>query len=442
MVQTSEELMKLFYQLTLIVTVIILMVGPSTLAQESISVTAEKWEANFREHLTFTVSAKSEVEITKVELFYQIVGQLAASRNEAKFTPGKSIAAEFKIDQTEPANYMPPGTEVEYWWKITDANDNKLKTDKKTLLYLDNRHDWQKLQNKRLTLYWYEGESDFGQRLFDRANQALDTLETNVGVTVEHSLKIFIYTNHQDLLDAVYTSAKDWTGGVAFTEFGVVVLGISPDQLEWGLKATTHEISHLVIHQAMSNSLGQLPTWLDEGIAVYNENQEQLDEDFRFILEAAVKKNDLMTLRSLTSPFPADTMLANLAYGESGAVVKFIIDTYGSKGMAKLLKIFAEGALPDEALQQALGVDTDGLDNAWRATLGLPPLPGTETKSATEGESLPESTSEKVAPKNTATIAPQPTPTTEKKQNPLSWLPCLAGILPLAFFGAWARRNN
>ncbi len=399
----------------------------NTEAQEAIRITKTNLETNFREHLTFTLSAEGSADIVKAELFYQIVGQVASARNEAEFTPGKTIQAKFRFDQTDPTNYMPPGTELEYWWKLSDANGKTLKTDKQKLLYLDNRHEWQTLESKRLTLYWYDGSADFGKRLFDRANLALDTLESDVGVTVEHPIRIFIYGDHQDLLDAVSTAAKDWTGGQAFADFGVVVIGISTDQLDWGLKAMTHELSHLVIHQATNNTYGgQLPTWLDEGIAVYNENKKELDEDFRSILDTAVKKNELMSLRSLASPFPTDSMKANLAYGESGAVVKFIIDTYGTAAMAKLLKIFAEGALPDEALQQALGVDMVGLDNAWRTSLGLPPLPGT-----TPPASSPKATPEKITPPETPTIVPAPA----QKRNPLASLPCCGGLLPLLGLG-------
>ena len=52
-----------------------------------------------------------------------------------------------------------------------------------------------------------------------------------------------------------------------------------------------------------------------------------------------------MTFQTLSSSFPADSQAANLAYGQSGAVVHFILDTYGTEAMAKLLEIFAEGAL-------------------------------------------------------------------------------------------------
>jgi hypothetical protein len=437
-------------------------------AEGEIIVSDQAWDAEFRDHVTFTLNATSEAEIVEVDLLYQVVGQVATSRNNADFTPGTSVEAEFVIDQTKPENYLPPGTELRYWWKIVDANGNELGTEKETLLYLDSRYQWQKLENERLAVYWYEGDENFGQELFDRANEALDTLEQDMGIVVENPVKIFIYASHSDLLGAISTSAQEWTGGQAFTDYGVVVMGVAPIQLEWGLGATTHEISHLVIHQATKNPFGDLPRWLDEGIAVYNENQDELDDDFRMIFEQAVKQNKLMTLRTLSSPFPSDPLLANLAYGQSGAVVKFIVDHYGREAMANLLDIFAEGALYDEALQQALGVDTDGLDNAFRASLGMSALPGTEQVEAVpvepgasdaneaevseptqaeggvagepEASLIEDAPEEQVSePETGAAAEPAPAqPEPQQVPNPVVAVPCVAGLLPLLVFGIGA----
>jgi hypothetical protein len=154
-------------------------------------------------------------------------------------------------------------------------------------------------------------------------------------------------------------------------------------------------------------------------------------------------------------------MEANLAYGESGAVVKFMVDTYGSEAMSKLLSIFGEGALYDEAFQQAIGVDTDGLDNAFRASLGLPPLPGTEAAASTQGgvtvaEGEKNSEEAKVAepaatpipkveaaapvePTATATVAPT---VPEKTSNPISFLPCVGGMILLLMGGLVYSRSR
>lgn len=439
-----------------------LVLGPGIIAaQEAIQVVDQSVDANFRDHVTFTLNAKSTAEIVEVDLLYQVVGQIASSRNKAEFTPGTSIKAEFKMDQTKPENYMPPGTELDYWWKIVDSAGNELKTEKQHYLYLDNRYQWQTRQNERLTLYWYEGDDKFGQALFDRANVALDTLTRDIGISLKDPIKVFIYASHEDLLRALSSDAQEWTGGQAMTTFGVVVIGVPPSQLNWGLRATTHEMTHLVIHQATDNSYRGLPRWLDEGIAVYNEDTEKLIDDFAPIFDEAVQKNQLMTLRTLSSPFPADPMLANLAYGQSGAVVKFIVNTYGPDKMAKLLSIFAEGSLDDDALKQALGVDTDGLDNAFRASLKLPPLSGTANnapaiaatdEASTAGAAKP---AENVAPTqqpqesqdSTVAQAPaqsapaQPPAPAPPKSSPFG-LPCLAGILPLMALGLVIARRK
>jgi len=450
--------MRIAQKLT-VVLIALLLTGPLALppaevgGQDVIQAVDQSVDYEFRDHLTFNLETESTADIVEVELLYRIVGRPATSRNGADFTPGPAVSAEFTIDQTKPENYFPPGTDLEYWWRVTDAAGNELKTEREKLLYLDNRYDWQTLENERLALYWYDGGDSFGQALFDRANLALDTLETDVGIGLEDPIKIFIYGSHQDLLGAISTSSQEWTGGQAFTNYGVVVIGVAPSQLNWGLDATTHEMTHLVIHQATDNPYGDLPRWLDEGIAVYNENQEELDDDFRAVFERAVDNDELMTLRSLSSPFPSDPMQANLAYGQSGAMVKFIIDTYGTESMAHLLDIFSEGAIYDKALQEALGVDTDGLDNAFRASLGLPPLPGTEVEApaqvqadAPEAQPGETESTEPAAALDTeddteaviSAAEPPAEPVTDassESQNGGVALPCLAGLLPLLALG-------
>lgn len=363
-------------RLSLIVGFLLLMMTLPVWAQAPITVQQESITSEFRNNITAKISATGQTDITEVEFFYRVAGKPATTRAAANFSPGTTVDASFTINQTE--TYFPPGTELEYWWKLTDANGESLKTGRQSYRYMDERYDFQSLSNERVSLYWYRGGDNFGQKLFDQANVALDRLENTVGVTVEKQVSIFIYGSHEDLLNAIAVGAQEWTGGQAFGEFGVVVLGITPDNLSWGLKATIHELTHLVIKQATDNPYGDLPRWLDEGLAVYNEDPDRLDSQFRVSFDAAVRANALMSLQTLSSSFPADPQEANLAYGESGAVVKFIIDTYGSDAMKQLLQIFSEGELYDKALMQALGVDMHGLDNAWRESLGLPPLPQSE----------------------------------------------------------------
>ncbi len=409
-------------------------------AQEPIHVLDQGVETAFRDYITFNISLESDSKITVVRLLYRVAGQLATARGDADFEPGTQVKASFTIDQKR--EYLPPGTELEYWWNITNEAGDNLKTEPQHLLYMDERHDWQMLSSDRLTLYWYQGDRAFGEALFDQANKTLDQIESEAGVKVEVPVKIFIYGSFDDLHDAIAVGAQEWTGGQAFTDQGVVVIGVSPGDLDYGLVATPHELTHLVIHQATDNPFGDIPRWLDEGLAVYMSGELDASwRGYRDMVTRSARQGNLMTLQTLSSSFPADSEQAGLAYAESGSVVEFIIKHYGQKAMAHLLEIFSQGALYDDALEQALGVDTWGLDNAWRQSIGASPLeiPGSaeEARPAT-GEPVLAPTE---APgEQGVEPAKAPAPASEGQA-----LPCLGssltGVVVLALFVLFRARG-
>ncbi|MFC1975843.1 peptidase MA family metallohydrolase [Chloroflexota bacterium] len=454
---------KLNIILILVVVLLAMMPGYIAAQEIAIEVTGQAVDTAFRDYVAFTLNAESNAEIVDADLLYKLAGQVVTSRNQADFTPGAAIEAELIINQTEPGNYFPPGTELQYWWELTDADGNELTTEKQTLVYMDERYDWQTLDNDRLTLYWYEGSNTFAQNLFDRANASLDTLEDDLNVMIEESVKIFIYANHNDFLDAYHIGGQEWAGGAAFNEHGVVMMTVEPNQPEWGTIITTHEMTHLVIHQATDNFYTgdlTLPRWLDEGIAVYTSGEMNTRSDFNQRLNRAIDNNELFTLRTLSSPFSSDPDEAVQSYAQSGAVVNFIIDTYGPEAMAELLGALAEGALYDEALEQALSLDTDALDNAFRDSIDLPPLPDLEDEAPAEasepapatGSTTGESDEavESVEPQEPAEVAEDvvepaqdteesvseaPPPVEEPAGSPFGLTCCLAGFIPLLMVG-------
>ena len=458
--------MKKLSLILLLVT--LLAIVPDVAAQEgSVDVIAQDASSVFRDNVTFTLSATSDTKIVDADLLYKIAGQVVTSRNQSDFVPGTSVDAEFVLNQTEPGNYFPPGTELQYWWKLTDADGNVTTTERQPLVYLDETHQWDSLKNERLTLYWYEGDDEFSQNLYDRANASLDTLENDLGVMIEDPIKIFIYADHTDFMDAYFPSGQEWAGGAAFDEDGVVMMTVEPDQPEWGTIVTTHELTHLVIHRATDNFFTgdlTLPRWLDEGIAVYTSGEIHTRQDFQQALNYGLKNNQLFTLRTLASPFSSDSDEAILSYAQSGAVVEYIVDTYGAEAVSELLNALSEGELYDEALEQAIGLDTIGLDNAFRESVDLPPLPplpevvpNTDTSASVESapgssdqpeqavignanDDEPEKSSgidavEATGDTNESSEVAPVAETTAEGANPFGVTCCLSGIIPLLFVG-------
>src|SRR4026207_2476193 len=106
-----------------------------------------------------------------------------------------------------------------------------------------------------------------------------------------------------------------WTGGQAFPDQNIVILGISPADIDWGRDAIVHELTHVLVGHLTFSCLGDVPTWLNEGLAVYSEGE--LDPASELQLEDAIQDNTLLTVRSLSSGFSEVEDKAYLSYSQS-----------------------------------------------------------------------------------------------------------------------------
>ncbi len=349
------------------------VVGPAV-AGNGITISQNKFTNNFPKQLLFQIDAQSKAKITQLALIVAIDGQASSSRQVPDFTSDTKVQATYEWNLGRA--YIPPGVTGQFWWTVQDSDGGQLQTPKQSFRVDDSAHPWKKIANDQLALYWYAGGDSFGQALFDRGVQAMKFLQQDTGVVVDRQIQIFIYGNRADFFSSLEPGATEWTGGRAFPEYAIVMIDVAPSNLEWGKGATTHELTHQVIHQKIRSPLGDLsmPHWMDEGLAVYYETYPgALDSQFSVPLKRAIQNDTLQPLRSLSGSFPADSSAANLSYAESYSVVDFIIRHYGREKLAQLLQAFKSGGFYDDLFKQVIGVDTDGLENEWRKDVGAKP---------------------------------------------------------------------
>ncbi|HUW46214.1 MAG TPA: peptidase MA family metallohydrolase [Dehalococcoidia bacterium] len=366
-------------RITLITSALLLLLSPSLVAAgDDIAVIASDVDINFPSQAVFTVEAESYVDIVDVRLYYQVDKMNYAeivSEGWADFTPTSKIEANWVWDMRNAS--LPPGAEVTYWWMIEDAAGNRFETSPEIMHFDDKRYTWQSLTGTipldgEMTIFWYEGGDSFARELMDACEEGLARLTQDIGTYPERPIKIYIYASTSDLQGAMIFP-QEWSGGVAFTAFSTIAIGIPPSDLDWGKKALVHELTHLVVHQATFSPYGQLPLWLDEGLATYNEGE--LDLVLRSSLERAILEDELISVRSLCSPFSAETEKAYLSYAQSYSLVEYLLDNYGQDKILDLLALLKQGNTYDEALIEVYGFDIDGLDTRWRATLTNPIVP-------------------------------------------------------------------
>ena len=339
------------------------------LAQEGIVVTSNTYESHFAEEIIFRLEARSDSEIEEVVLLYRIGGEEVINRGYPDFTPGKEVTAEYVMDVQR--GEIPPFAEIEYFWRIEDAAGNRLDTEPVSFVYEDDRFRWQSLTQGKITLYWYDADRAFAQRLLDVALESLARLEEEMGVELEEPVKLVVYQSKADMLKALAPKGRVFeahviTLGTVVSRDTVLLHGTHPE-VE---RTIAHELCHVVVGLATENPYGDIPAWLNEGLAMYSEGE--LRRENREALERAIRENRLISVRSLTAPTGKPEEI-NLFYGEAYSVVEFLLKTYGKEKMAELLAVFKEGAAYDDALMRVYGFDQDGLDARWRESLGLPP---------------------------------------------------------------------
>ena len=337
------------------------------------SVTNNDIILHFPESATFQTAITGDIEITSVVLEYgnerQTCGEVIA-KAFPQFTPGKTVHAEWTWEMRQSGS-LPPGAQLWWRWRITDINGTETVTETKTATWLDDIHEWRSMNNgEYLQLHWYEGDQTFAIDLAKAAYNGLQFNETKSGLKADAPINIYIYASTEDLKDAILYEPS-WVGGQAYPDQNIVILGISPGNLNWGRDVIVHELTHVLVGHLTFSCLGDVPTWLNEGLAVYSEGE--LDQGSQRQLEEAIRDDTLLSLLSLSSGFSEVSDKAYLSYSESYSVTKFLIETYGHDKMTSLLVALRDGLTIEEALQQTYGFRVDGLEAAWRAAIGAQP---------------------------------------------------------------------
>ncbi|MDQ3929187.1 MAG: peptidase MA family metallohydrolase [Chloroflexota bacterium] len=337
----------------------------------SVLVEEQSVEADFPESVEFRLQA-SGFETARAELNYWLVGDpvtagMQADVEEVTSTPDLSVTLDLTTD------YVPPGTELEYYWTLTDQEGNIAETPAETFKLVDDRYQWRSRTDAkgRVTVNWYDGGEGFGWTLLGEATGALDRLEKDIDAGLTRPAEVWVYASQDDLLDALPRNIPEWVGGKAFPPLALVMVAIPDDEYaEYEIQRTVpHELSHLVLYQATRNPYNTPPAWLDEGLAVYN--QEFHDPTEEDALREAAGRGGIVPLKALSGSFGADEESAMLAYAQSHSVVEFLLtdSRYGPDKLARTVAAFREGVTYDEALLAGVGATVDEIDEQWRASL-------------------------------------------------------------------------
>jgi hypothetical protein len=334
-------------------------------SQATISISNSSAQMDFPLNLNFSSQIKSNTNITDIRLRYQIQQMSFAkitSEVYVVFSPSTTVNAKYTLDMRKTGG-LPPGSNLTYWWTVKNASGATEESEPVQFQVNDNRYKWRNLSQGKISLFWYQGNDAFAQALMSTAQSSLAKLAQDTGASPDQTINIYIYNGSKDLQGSMIYP-QEWTGGVAFTQYNIVAIGISPDNLVWGQGAMTHELTHVVISQMTFSPYADLPVWLNEGLAMYSEGA--LGPQYTSPLKNAISSSSLISARSISSPFSSNTNKSLLSYAESFGLVEYLVSQYGSNKMLQLLSTFKQGSTYDDAFKTVYGFDMDVLNNQWK----------------------------------------------------------------------------
>ena len=271
--------------------------------------------------VTFRLETDPTVTIVEATLTYDVEQVACLDVSTQVPVAGDGSVYEWQWVMIRSGN-PPPGSTMWWEWTLTDDQGQTYTTSRQELTFTDDRFDWQTVSEGDITVHWYEGQQ-VGPLLLEAAVSGLAVLEQDLGIELQDDVEFYIYGSSDDMREAVLY-IQDWAGGVAFSEYGTILMGVPPNiAADWGRSTVRHELAHLVLEQYGRSCVGgRRPSWLEEGLAMYAEGDpsDQVQRD----LDNGLRDNSFTPLRSLNGAFPAHGAEASAAYSQSYSVIQFL----------------------------------------------------------------------------------------------------------------------
>ena len=273
-------------------------------------------------------------------------------------TPGKMV---FEIGNS---NYFHTWTEMDSGTvRIKDKKGNEVIFETGPFVYSDPRFKWKEEESKNMRVLFY------GSARRARPEKVLLEAERilgNFSFTPPRKIRIIAYNSKRAIDPALPFRSKATredliTMGMAFDDINAVFV-LNGEEF---LNTVRHELMHLIFDHLTEKAFAILPTWLNEGLAMYA-GSENLSERHIKVISTAIENGEFLSLRELSS-FSGKPDMVELNYAEAHSFIRFLIKEYGQDTMLEFLRFINEnfGVELGEAVEEVYGKPQDFLEKEW-----------------------------------------------------------------------------
>lgn len=342
--------------------------SPAAATQEAIDVVSNTPRNEFPVGVTFSLTFRPAGEVEEVRLQYELAPDGTGASAIATCTDGGAATTCTYTLTSGRGIFIIPGAEITYSWQVETAGGARATTAEALYVHEDTRFDFRLLREGGVTVFYHTGTEAQAPAILQATLESLQSVGALLETQVDFPIKVFVYETAEEMAPAIVP-----TGGRGVQILGEVVYSdtamVSVD--EQPLDITRHEIAHIVTREATKGPF-DIPGWMNEGISVASQREPL--SGHADALAAAIRGDRVLSMTELSSPSSGGTGgTVGLYYGQSGSIIRYLIDTYGQPQFAELIRTFKAGSTVDDAFETVYGFDTFALENAWRASVGLDP---------------------------------------------------------------------
>lgn len=327
-------------------------------------------ENNFPKSIKFSTHIASEETVQSAKFLYYVLNDSSVTQVPVDIQSSKEMDLTYKWDTSDTGAV--PSTPILYHWEVTLSSGEVVRSDEEQTSYDDIRFDWQVREKEKIAIWWHDRPASFGEEVFKIALQAKGKQKELFGVELDYPIKVIIY-NTPDEFAEWHSTSTTYIGGQAFPSIGITTEIVEDTvwQDEWLMDVVPHEISHLYFFQVTYHPLSDAPSWLDEGVAQFNELEDH--SEILVEIKNTIQEGKYLPLWGLTGSFnDSDENQFQQSYDESLSAVTYLVETYGKDGLSRLLAFYKQGKNTKDAFPLALGGTFEEFEQDWLAWLDAP----------------------------------------------------------------------
>mgnify|MGYP001612186819 CR=1 FL=1 len=214
------------------------------------------------------------------------------------------------------------------------------------------KSEWREERSEHFVIYYKKAPLDFVKNVEKMAEQYYSEITEGLGFTryqnwsYDDRAKIYIYDDQDDYVD----SAKQarWSHGVASARMKEI--RTFPSAHGFFDSVLPHEMGHIIFREFVGHDIN-LPLWLDEGVAMFQEKAKRWGANNRVRDAVNTKKFiplEELAYMELSSSTSQETV--ELFYAEAASIVYYMISELGEQSFSNFCRKLKQGSTFDNAL--------------------------------------------------------------------------------------------